>query len=67
MRIQFVVKTQLAGPADLLIDNDTEDNCHYNGPDDGHAAIRRTLAEALAKSDFPLEAGDTIQLINLDD
>ena len=67
MRIQFRVKTQSSGLDELLIDNGTKDECHYNGPVDGHTAIRRTLSEALRKSDYPVQAGDTIHLVDLEE
>ena len=67
MKIQFRVKTQVSGLDALLIDNGTEHECHYNGPADDHNAIRKALADAMIKSDYPVEAGDTIELIDLDD
>ena len=67
MRIQFRAKTRVSGLDALLIDNGTKNECHYSGPADDHIAIRKALADALIKSDYPVEAGDTIELIDLDD
>ena len=66
MRLQFRVKTQ-SGIDALLFDNDTADNCHYSGPSDFHAMIRRSLADTLCAGGYPLEDGDTIHVVKIGD
>ena len=72
MRIQFRVKNQSSGLDDLLIDNGTKDNCHIEVTDDighkhEHVRTREALAKSLDDCDYPLEAGDTIHLVDLDE